>query len=169
VDVEKSYGSNGINKEFIPIFLILATPVLAYMNGFGIKTASAGVDIYYIAAIVFGIAMSIRQKMKISYIYEFALLIILEIAVNIPYMKADNYFNGNFTYLAISYSLIILFFLMSGISFLINKPYFIDYYRTEQAGYLAIYRIISVFFFSVTVYHVYLFSKVIDILKLTFK
>lgn len=163
------YGNWGINKEFIPVLFLLATPMLAYMNGFAIRTASVGVDVYYIAAIAFGLAMSVREKISISNRYGFILLILLEIAINIPYMKTDNYFNGNYAYLFISYGLIIMFFLASGVSFFINRPYFIDYYRTDKRQYLAIYRIVSAFFLGVTAFHVYLFVKVVDILKMTYK
>ncbi len=166
---DKVIVKSAINKEFIPILLLLATPALAYMNGFGVKTASIGVDIYYIAAIVFGVIMTLREKMIITYKYEFALLIMLEIVINIPYMNADNYFNGNYTYLIISYGLIILFFLATGVSFLINRPYFLDYYTTDNPQYLIMYRIVSWFFFAVILYHAYLFTKVIDILKVTYK
>jgi hypothetical protein len=159
----------GINKEFIPILFLLATPMLAYMNGFAVRTASLGVDVYYITAMAFGVIMSVREKIAISDKYEFVLLILLEIAVNIPYMKSDNYFNGNYAYLYISYGLIVMFFLASGISFFINKPYFIDYYTTEKTQYLVMYRIVSVFFLAVVVFHVYLFTKVIAILKMTYQ
>jgi hypothetical protein len=167
--MEDNDGKRGINKEFIPILLLLATPALAYMNGFGIKTASVGVDIYYIAAMVFGVIMSVKENIPVSYRYECILLIMLEIVVNIPYMKSDNYFNGNYTYLFISYGLIIMFFLASGVSFFINRPYFIDYYKTDKSQYLVMYRIISVFFLGVIVFHAYLFTKVIEILKMTYK
>jgi hypothetical protein len=167
--MEDNVSKRGINKEFIPILLLLATPALAYMNGFGIKTASVGIDIYYIAAMIFGVIMSVKENIPISYRYECILLIMLEIVVNIPYMKYDNYFNGNYTYLFISYGLIIMFFLASGVSFFINRPYFIDYYKTDKSQYLVMYRIIAVFFLGVIVFHVYLFTKVIDILKMTYK
>src|ERR1017187_9360375 len=95
---KKGGFTDGINKEFIPIFLILVTPALAFMNGFGIKTVSLGVDAYYVAALLFGIVTGRLEHIKIRFKYEFILLIVLETAISIPYMKYDNYFNGNYTY-----------------------------------------------------------------------
>lgn len=158
-----------INKEFIPIFLILVTPMLAFLNGFGIKTASIGIDLYYVAALLFGVFMGKLEGKKIRYKYEFFLLIILEIAISIPYMKYDNYFNGNFTYLIISYSIIVFFNIMIAFSFAVNDPYFTGYYVSGKPAYVVIYRIVSAFFLAIAVYHVYLFTKILDILNATFK
>ena len=156
-----------INKEFVPVFLILVTPMLAFMNGFGIKTASFGIDLYYVAALIFGVFMGRREGIKIRSGYEFFLLIVLEIAINIPYMKYDNYFNGNFTYLIISYGMIVFFNIIVAYSFMVNDPYFTGYYVSEKPAYIMIYRITAAFFVGVAVYQVVLFTKILDILKVT--
>ena len=158
-----------INKEFVPIFLIIVTPMLAFLNGFGIKTASVGVDIFYVAALVFGVLMGRLERRKIVYKYEFFLLIILEIVVSVPYMKYDNYFNGNYVYLIISYALIVFFNIIIAYSFMINDPYFTGYYVSDKPAYIVIYRIVSGFFIVVALYQAYLFTRVLEILKLTFK
>jgi hypothetical protein len=156
-----------INKEFVPVLLILATPMLAFMNGFGIKTASIGVDVFYAAALVFGVFMGRLESKKITNIYEFFLLLAVEVAVSLPYMKYDNYFNGNFTYLIISYSLIVLFYVLIAYSFFINDPYFTGYYCSDKETYITIFKIIALFFVGVTLYHIYLFTKILEILKFT--
>lgn len=158
-----------INKEFVPIFLILVTPMLAFMNGFGIKTASLGIDMYYVAALVFGIIMGRLEAVKIKSRYEFLLLIVLEIAVSLPYMKYDNYFNGNFTYLIITYAIIVFFNIMVAYSFAINDPYFTGYFVSQKPSYVMIYRIVAFFFISVAVYQIYLFTRILEILKATYK
>ncbi len=165
---EKRPENSGINKEFIPVIFILATPALAFMNGFGVRTASFGFDLYYILPAVFGVIMCFINRIKLTMKYEFALLLVLEIVINIPYMKADNYFNGNYIYLIITYSLIIMFLLMMGLSFAVNNPFYINYYISDKKPYVMIYRLIAAFFLGILAYHVYLFTKILDILKIAF-
>jgi hypothetical protein len=170
VKPEKSAGIDykvAINKEFIPLIFILASPVLSFMNGYGIKTLSIGIDLYYIAPLIFGLLIARREKIKIVNPDLLILLALLNILMTMPFFGVQEFIKKDLWRVFASYGIIILFFTFAAGSFFANDPYYAAYFRTKQDSYRIMYHITGVFFVGVALFHATLFYKVYEILMLT--
>lgn len=156
-----------INKEFIPVFYIILSPMLSFMNGYGIRTYTFSVDVYFILPVLFGIYMCKSERIRIPCPGIPLFLFALNILMTTPFFDTKSIYSMDFTQLILSYSAVVVFFIMVSVSFFINNPYFVSFYRTDKETYRTIYRMIGVFFTCVAVYHVVLFYKIIEILKMT--
>jgi hypothetical protein len=160
--------AGSINKEFIPVFLIIASPVLAFANGYGIKTLSVGIDLYYILPALFAVFMNIRAGTKMPNMILFVFLALLNAGMTIPCLQMQEFSRVNYEKLVISYGFIICFFILVSASFFGNDPYFASYYRTRTSAYRLVYIITGIFFTGVAVFHLVLFVKIFQILRFTF-
>jgi hypothetical protein len=161
----KKINFGSLNKEFIPLLLVVVTPFLAFMQGYGVNKLATAVDYYLIVPCAFALLMNILEKRKIRNIYFFILLLTLDFAISTPYINSEKFIGNNMTYLVISYELIIFYFYMVSLSFFRNDPYFAEYYTTQSKAYLLIYRITGVFFAGTAIYHIVLFTRIILILR----
>lgn len=159
--------SKSINKEFIPVIYVIATPFLAFMNGYGIRTFETNLDFYYILPVLFALYTSITEKQKMHQVPLFIILASVNVIMSLPMLHSVDFSRQYFQLLFFSYSLIILFFILLSASFFGNDPYFVTYYRTKNSSYKFIYILMGVFFAGVAVFHIVLFVKVVEILKLT--
>lgn len=165
IRIVTDYG-NSINKEFIPIFFIIAIPTLSFLEGFGIRTVHISYkNLFYFIPVLFGLFMNYKEKIKMSNIYFFMFLFVLSILKITPFFAIDKYFNGNFAMLLFSDVIIVLFYFILSISFYVNDPYYIGYYKSNLQSYKLFYKIISVFFLIIDIILIVLFIKIYFILK----
>jgi len=165
IKIVGDYGKS-INKEFIPIFFILIVPVFSYLEGYGIKTIKfCCKDLFYLLPVIFGFFMNIYERNKILNIQFFLILLIAWFLKNLPVLTIDRYFNGNYTMLIISDLIILCFYLLISISFWVNNPYFISYYKSNLKSYIIIYKIFAVYFFGIFITLIIYFIKIFYILK----
>jgi hypothetical protein len=157
-------STGAINKEFIPVFMLICSPMVSLMRGFGIKMFFLKVDLYYMLPVMLALFMNWRGKIKMTAIFMFLLLFVLDILVSLPYMHVEKYFNGDFVRLALSYFTILLYWGIMAASFWSNNPYFVSYYSTTNGSYLFLYRVIAVFLCGVMIFHLILFSQIYLIL-----
>lgn len=152
-----------VNKEFIPLLFIIATPVIAYMNGFGVRTARFAIDIYYLAPLVFALVMNARHGLKKNFAAALVLLG-LNIFISLPVFQGMKTFEGNFACLYIHYGIILAYYTLFAASFLNNDPYFAGYYSTNDNNYKKLYFVAGLFFLGVALFHGVLFIRITAIL-----
>lgn len=157
-------STGAINKEFIPVFMLICSPMVTLMRGFGIKMFSIRVDLYYLIPVILALFMNWRAKAKMTSLFMFLLLFVLDILVTLPYTHIDTHFNGDFIRLVLAYSAILVFWGIMAVSFWANDPYFASYYRTTNDSYLFLYRTAALFLCGIMVYHLILFSQIYLIL-----
>lgn len=165
IRIVTDYG-NSINKEFIPIFFILAIPTLSFFEGYGIKTIHSHYKyLFYFLPLLFGLFMNYKAKNKVLNIHFCIILFLFSILKIIPFFTIDKYFNGDFFMLILSDIIIIIFYFLLSISFYVNDPYFVGYYKSNLQSYKLLYKIISVFFLIIDMMLSILFIRVYFILK----
>jgi hypothetical protein len=161
----EEYGKS-INKEFIPIFFILIIPVFSLFEGYGIrKIEFCCKDLFYLIPVIIGFLIHIYDRKKFLNLYFFITVFILWILKNMPILFVDRYFNGNYAMLIISDCIIVFFYFFISVSYWVNDPYFVSYYKSNLKSYIIIYKIFAVYFLGIAITHLILFIKIYYILK----
>ena len=161
----EEYGKS-INKEFVPVFFLLIVPIFSFFEGYGIKTLKICCkDLYYIIPVIFAFFVNVYERKKILNLYFFIIVLVLFIMKNIPFLFIDKYFNGNYLMLIISDCIILLYYFFISVSYWVNDPYFITFYKSNLKSYIIIYKIFSIYFAGIFIAHLILFIKIFYILK----
>gem|GEM_PF-1533438 len=155
-----------MSREFIPVLLLIITPFIEFMKGYGVIKGAGGLDWFFILPAVFGLIMMAVKRRKIRNIFIFMLLAVLNFALSMPYMHSEFLIkDGDPTYLIISYEFIVFQYFLFAMSFFRNDPYYVDYFTTESMEYRVIYYIAGVFFTIIALYHLFLFYRIYTILQ----
>jgi len=150
-------------REII-LLVLIGVGIILNISNFSIECCDFNADYHLLLPLIGGMALLfVDKKWQTNKKIVFMLFFIFVLAVSVAFeLERKQLLRLAMPILATLTAITLLISALVALSFWLNKPYFVESYRTERKVFEYVYKVISIGYLIVTVYNIISFINLLE-------